>query len=140
MLIRETRLRVRYGETDQMGYVYYGNYPLYYEVGRVETLRDLDIVYRDMEQNYGIMMPVMSMEIKYLRPAKYDDLITIKTIIEEFPEKEINFRFELYNEKGKLLNTGKVTLCFIHMETNKRVSFPEELANKIRPYFERENQ
>lgn len=140
MLVSETKIRVRYGETDQMGYVYYGNYPLYYEVGRVEALRELGIVYRDMELNYGIMMPVISMEIKYLRPAKYDDLVTIKTIVEEIPDKEIHFRFELYNEKGKLLNTGKVTLCFIQMDINKRVSFPEDLTNKIKSCFETKDQ
>lgn len=140
MLINETKIRVRYGETDQMGYVYYGNYPLYYEVGRVETLRELGIVYREMEINYGIMMPVMSMDVKYLRPARYDDLITIKTIVEEIPDKEIHFKFELYNEKGKLLNTGKVSLCFIQKDTNRRVAFPEDLRSKIKLYFERKNQ
>ena len=81
----ETQLRVRYGETDQMGYLYYGNYAQFYEVGRVETMRSLGMSYKTLETDYGILMPVMSMQVRYVRPAFYDDLLTIKTTIRHFP-------------------------------------------------------
>lgn len=139
MFIKETRIRVRYGETDQMGYVYYGNYPLYYEVGRVEALREIGIVYKNMERDFNVMMPVMSMEIKYLRPAKYDDLLTVKTSIRKMPDRDIVFHFEIYNEELKLLNTGQVKLCFIDITTNQRVNFPSALRNKLYSCFEEEN-
>ncbi len=139
MFIKETKIRVRYGETDQMGYVYYGNYPLYYEVGRVEALREIGIVYKDMEREYNVMMPVMSMEVKYLRPAKYDDLLTIRTSLKEMPVRDIIFHFEIFNEESKLLNAGHVKLCFVDITTNQRVDLPLELGKKLHPYFEREN-
>lgn len=139
MFIKETKIRVRYGETDQMGYVYYGNYPLYYEVGRVEALREVGIIYKNMENTFNIIMPVMSMEVKYLRPAKYDDLLTVRTSIRKMPCSDIVFYFEIYNEEYKLLNTGQVKLCFVDITTNKRVNLPLELGNKLRSYFEKEN-
>ena len=124
MYISETNIRVRYGETDQMGYVYYGNYTLYYEVGRVEALRQLGFSYRDMEAK-GIMLPVLSLQVKYIRPAFYDDLLTVKTIIKELPQTKIHFHYEVYNEKKELLNTGETTLVFINMESGKPCAAPD---------------
>jgi len=135
MYTHVTSLRVRYAETDQMDIVYYGNYAQYFEVGRTECIRELGFTYKTMEE-MGIRMPVVEMEVHYLRPAHYDDLITIKTILKELPaDHSISFYNEVYNEKGKLLTTGKVTLFFINIETGKRASMPETLREKLLPYF-----
>ena len=130
MYSSETKIRVRYAETDQMGYVYYGNYAQYYEVGRVEALRQLGMSYKDMEQN-GIMLPVLSYSIKYFKPAFYDEELTIKTIIKDIPGARIVFEYECFNEKGILLNKGETTLVFINKETNKPISAPADFVNLL---------
>ncbi len=127
--------RVRYAETDKMGYLYYGQYPKYYEIGRVEMLRSLGMSYREMEDELGVMMPVTSLEIRYLRPAYYDELITIRTKLLKLPETRIQFHVELYNEAGKLLNAGKVRLAFVDVKTGKTVTASEALLEVLRPYF-----
>lgn len=132
----ETQLRVRYGETDQMGYLYYGNYAQFYEVGRVETMRSLGMSYKTLETDYGILMPVMSMQVRYVRPAFYDDLLTIKTTIRHFPEKSITFYSEIFNEQKKLINGGEVKLCFVDAATKKTIPVPEVISNPLLPYFE----
>lgn len=130
-----TQIRVRYGETDQMGYLYYGNYALYYEVGRTDAIRSLGFTYREMEAR-GVIMPVAELNIKYLRPALYDDLITIKTILKVMPtEHKIQFHSELYNEKEELLNVGVTTLAFIDATTKKRAGMPAALREKLEPFF-----
>jgi acyl-CoA thioester hydrolase len=131
----ETQVRVRYGETDQMGYVYYGRYAEYYEVGRVETIRSLGVSYKSLESEHGIWLPVVSLEIRYLRPAKYDDLLTIRTSIREFPDTHITFHVEVLNEKGKLLNSGRVRLCFLDAASGKVVDMPAVVASPLRGYF-----
>ncbi|NCT95160.1 MAG: acyl-CoA thioesterase [Chitinophagaceae bacterium] len=131
-----TTVRVRYAETDQMDIVYYGNYAQYFEVGRAESIRDLGFTYKKMEE-MGVHMPVVQLEVRYLRPAHYDDLITIKTMLKSLPEDhEITFYNEVYNEKNKLLTTGKVTLYFINSETGKRTQMPEALKAALLPYFQ----
>lgn len=131
-----THIRVRYGETDQMGYLYYGNYALYFEVGRTDAIRELGLTYKEMEEN-GIIMPVAEVNIKYIRPALYDDLITVKTIIKELPiGSKIDFHTELYNEKGKLLNVGVTTLAFYDPVKKKTVEMPELLRSRLMPFFE----
>ncbi|BDQ11300.1 acyl-CoA thioesterase [Sediminibacterium sp. TEGAF015] len=130
-----TTVRVRYAETDQMNIVYYGNYAQYFEVGRAECIRALGFTYREMEE-MGIRMPVVAMESRFLRPARYDDLISIKTILKILPEAhEICFEHEVYNENKKLLTTGKVTLYFINNVTNKRTGMPARLKETLTPYF-----
>lgn len=136
MYTHETQVRVRYGETDQMNYLYYGNYALYFEVGRTESLRSLGFAYKALEER-GIGLPVIKLESEYLRPAFYDDLITIKTRLEALPMgSEITFISELFNEKGKLLNRGKVTLVFYDMHLKKKTSMPEDLKAALLPFFE----
>ncbi len=131
-----TTLRVRYAETDQMNIVYYGNYAQYFEVGRAECIRELGYTYRQMEE-LGVKMPVVEMQTRYLRPAQYDDLITIKTMLKELPENhEITFHHEVYNESNKLLTTGRVMLYFINSETGKRMPIPGYLREKLAPFFE----
>lgn len=130
-----TTIRVRYADTDQMNIVYYGNYAQYFEVGRTESIRDLGFTYKEMEE-MGVHMPVVAMEARFLRPAHYDDLITVKTILKELPDgHEIVFHQEVYNENKKLLTTGKVTLYFMDSNTGKRSSLPVALREKLTTFF-----
>lgn len=136
MLESTTQIRVRYGETDQMGFLYYGNYALYYEVGRTQMIRELGLSYREME-SAGILMPVTELRIKYLRPARYDDLITVKTTLKEWPrDHKITFDSALYNEQEALLNIGATTLVFLDAASRIKIpSMPDMLADKLKPYF-----
>lgn len=134
MYISETTVRVRYAETDKMGYVYYGNYTHYYEVGRVEAMRQLGTSYKEMEDN-GIMLPVYTCSLKYIKPALYDDLLIIKTVIKELPTLKIIFDYEIYNQKNELINTGNTVLVFIDMSSNRPCRAPESFIEKIKKYF-----
>ncbi len=135
MFIHETHIRVRYGETDQMGYLYYGKYAEYYEVGRAEAIRSLGLSYQIMEKTHRIMMPVMSLQMRYVRPALYDELLTVKTTLRQLPNEFITFHHEIFNEKKKLVNGGSVKLCFVDMETNKSVSAPTYLVEALKGFF-----
>ena len=135
MFIAETNIRVRYAETDQMDVVYYGNYAQYFEVGRAESIRQLGFTYKDMENN-GVMMPVVEMHCKYLRPAHYDDLLTIKTTLRELPtDHRIEFHQEVYNEQKKLLTAGRVVLYFLDIKTKAKTAMPAALHEILAPYF-----
>lgn len=134
MLISETKIRVRYGETDQMGYVYYGNYAQYYEVGRVEALRKLGFSYKEIEKK-GILLPVLDYSIHYNKPAFYDDELTIVTTIKDLPGVRITFHYECFNEQKELLNTGVVTLVFIDKERNKPCSPPDWFMDEVEKHF-----
>lgn len=131
MFISETKIRVRYAETDQMGFVYYGNYPQYYEVGRTEALRSLGTSYKDLEE-FGVMMPVIDMNVKYIKSGRYDDLLTIRTTVHEVPETRMKFTYEIFNEAGVLLNIGETTLIFLSKERNRPVRCPEWMQNLFR--------
>lgn len=131
MYIHETKVRVRYAETDQMGYVYYGNYAQYYEVGRVEALRNLGWSYRQIEES-GVILPVLEFKIKYIKPAYYDDELTIKTIIKTLPAVRITFEYECYNGINELLNIGETTLVFINRLTNKPCAAPAAFAEALK--------
>jgi acyl-CoA thioester hydrolase len=136
MFITTTDIRVRYGETDQMGYLYYGNYALYYEVGRAEAIRSLGFTYAELEKQ-GIIMPVAELNVKYLRPVYYDDLITIKTILKTLPvDHKIQFHSELYNQEGKLLNLGVTTLVFLHADTKQKYGMPPIMMERLAPFFQ----
>ncbi|MBO6497596.1 MULTISPECIES: acyl-CoA thioesterase [Roseivirga] len=135
MYVAETQVRVRYAETDQMGYAYYGNYATYYEVGRVEALRQLGFQYKEMEEN-GIMMPVTDLKCKFLKPARYDELITIRVIIKALPSVRMYFYYEVLDADGNKLNEGETTLVFINMSSNRPCKAPEYLLKKLSPYFE----
>ncbi len=135
MYSAETTIRVRYAETDQMGVVYHGHYFQYFEVARVESMRQIGLSYADIER-MGIIMPVVEVQCRYLRPALYDDLLTLKVMVKELPlHHKIQFHQEAYNEKGELLATGQVTNYFIEAKTMKRTVIPEELRLKLQPYF-----
>jgi len=135
MYTSETQIRVRYAETDQMDVVYYGNYAQYFEVGRVESIRQLGLSYKNMELD-GVILPVVELTIKYLRPAHYDDLLTIRTTIREIPvDHRILFHQEVYNEQGKLLTAGKVLLYFLKKDTKEKTKIPDYLEEKLAPWF-----
>ncbi|NGM72356.1 acyl-CoA thioesterase [Sphingobacterium sp. SGL-16] len=135
MFVHEEKVRVRYAETDQMGYVYYGNYAAYYEVARTEMLRKRGFSYKELEE-MGVMMPVLEMNIKYIQPAKYDELLTIKVIIREKPAVRIKFEYEVYNEAGTLLNTGTTQLVFVDMAKNRPCKAPDVFMKQMEPYFD----
>ncbi len=134
MFSHETKIRVRYGETDQMGYMYYGNYAEFYEVARVEMLRSLGMTYRSMEED-GVMMPVLEMRCKYLKPALYDQEITIRTTIQKMPGVRIHFKYEFFNEEGEFIHEGETSLVFIDMKKNKPCMAPPNFLNRLKPLF-----
>jgi acyl-CoA thioester hydrolase len=135
MFAAETQIRVHYALTDQMGVVYHGHYAQFYEIGRAEWLRKLDYSYKDVEA-MGIIMPVVDIHSRFLRPAKYEDLITVKTTLKELPvHHKIVFHHEIYNEQDALLNTGDVILYFMQQKEMKRCEMPAELREKLDPYF-----
>lgn len=134
MYTSKTTVRVRYGETDQMGYVYYGTYAMYYEVGRVESLRQLGVTYKEIEA-MGIIMPVLENKSKYLLPARYDELLTIVTTIKEKPGVKILFTYDIFNEENKLINQGETLLAFIDRKTNKPCKPPEVMARVLATFF-----
>lgn len=137
MLISETQIRVRYGETDKMGYVYYGNYPLFYEVGRTEMIRKMGWSYRKMEEE-GIMLPVLSLNSKYIKPAFYDDVLTVKTTMRKIPGVRIHFEYEVFNEKNETINVGDTTLVFVNARTMKPMEAPPDFLDDLKKYFNEE--
>jgi acyl-CoA thioester hydrolase len=134
MYITEIKIRVRYGETDRMGYVYYGNYAEYFEVARVEALRNLGFSYKKLEDE-GIMLPVITYSVKYHRPAFYDDELTIKVTIKEIPMARISFDYAVYNEKDELTTTADTTLVFIDRTSNKPCPAPEDFLLALKKFF-----
>lgn len=129
------QIRVRYAETDQMNVVYHANYATYFEVARTESIRKLGFTYREMEA-MGIEMPVTEITMTYLRPARYDDLLTVETVLRELPDNHvISFHQEIFNEKKKLITSGKVTLFFLDRVTKRRTVMPEILRDKLKAYF-----
>lgn len=130
------QVRVRYSETDQMGYVYYGNYTQYFELGRVEAMRAMGIRYADLENKHKIWMPVVSMQVRYLRPARYDELLDIHTCVKEPHNDQIRFDTEIYNEEQKLLNAAHVILCFWDAQAGKKISIPDFVLQQMKNYFE----
>lgn len=130
MVKDEIKVRVRYAETDRMGYVYYGNYATYFEVARVELLRKLGFNYIDLEDS-GIALPVADMSIKYIKPAFYDQLLTVRTTITEAKGVRIKFCYETFNDAEELINSAETTLVFISTSTNRPCAIPEDLSRAI---------
>ena len=135
MYVTETQIRIHYALTDQMGVVYHGHYAEFYEIGRAEAMRHLGFTYKDIEA-MGIIMPVVDIHSRFLRPAKYDDLITVKTTLSELPaHHKVVFHSEIFNEQGALLNTGDVTLYLMEAKNMKRCEMPATLKEKLKKYF-----
>ncbi len=130
MKIDEIQIRVRYGETDQMGVVYHGNYAQYLEIGRIEWLRKLGISYKNMEEN-GVKLPVVSLSINYKKSAVYDDVINVKTQLKNTPTAKIEFEYEITNQNGEILTLASTTLVFIDMKTNRPMKVPQYVLNAI---------
>ena len=139
MIKLETQVRVRYAETDQMGYAYYGHYASYYEIARVEAFRLLGYSYRKLEEDDRIMMPVLEMKTRYHHPAKYDDLIRIELEVPTMPTVRILFKYKLYNQDDILLNTGETMLVFVDAETKKPKRLPEKVLKMFRAFYTEEN-
>ncbi len=130
---QSTKLRVRYGETDQMGYCYYGNYAQYFEVGRVEAMRAVGMSYRKLEES-GIMLPVSEFHVNYLLPAKYDDELTVITNITSVKGARIVFTYEIQNEDGKTISKASTTLVFVSKTTMKPISAPQDFIDLLTNY------
>lgn len=131
MYSSEINIRVRYGETDKMGVVFHGNYPLYYEIGRTELMRSLGLAYRALEGS-GIYMPVLNLNIVYLKPAYYDDVLTLRTSVKYLPTSRIKFYYEIYNDMEELVNEGNTELAFIDKKTGKPRRPPEKLMTILK--------
>lgn len=129
-VVHEHPLRPRYAETDQMGVVYYGNYAMYFEVGRVEMLRELGLSYAEMERT-GTMLPVVHMSIDYKRGARYDEPLILRTELREIPSRKISFYHTLLDQEGNVLVTGNVVLVFVDTSTFRPKRCPEDLERAI---------
>jgi acyl-CoA thioester hydrolase len=130
----ETIIRVRYGETDRMGYMYYGHYPEYFEVSRTDMIRSLGLSYREIEDS-GIIMPVKSLKVDYKTPALYDELLTVKSCLKTLPEIKLDIDYEIYNEKQQLVCTGNTVLAFVDVKTRRPKRAPEFFLKAVRKYF-----
>jgi acyl-CoA thioester hydrolase len=127
-------IRVRYVETDQMGYVYHGHYATYYEVGRVETFRAFGFPYKELEEQ-GVMMPIFEQNVRFRQPSRYDDVLTVRSIIEAMPDTRMVVKGEIYQPEGKLINQSLTTLVFVNRQTLKPLRCPAKLAEILTPYF-----
>lgn len=131
----QNQIRIHYALTDQMGVVYHGHYAQFYEIGRTEALRSLGITYKNVEAT-GVIMPVVEIHNRFLRPARYDDLITVVTTLKEMPvHHKIVFHSEIYNEQNELLSIGTVTLYFMNAVTMKRCEMPEMIKERVKDFF-----
>lgn len=134
MFTSKTTIRVRYAETDKMGVVYHGNYAQYLEVARTDALRQVGLSYKSFEDN-GVMMPVLSIQCKFLKSAYYDDELTIITTIKQLPKVRIHFHYEIYNPSNELITKAEVELVCIDMETKKLITAPAVLTQALAPFF-----
>ena len=136
MYSHEIEIRVRYGEVDMMGYLYYGYYSFYYEQARVETMRSLGISYKRMEE-LGFLLPVRDLHIKFIKPAYYDDVVRIKTMIKKMPAVRHDFHYEMYNAQQELINEADTTLVYLDAVSRKPIQCPEFVKELIRPHIEK---
>ncbi len=134
MFSAEVQIRVRYAETDQMGMVYYGNYSTYYEVARVEALRAAGFRYKELEEE-GIIMPVLENHSKFIQPASYDELLTVRVIIKKLPGVKTTFNYEFINESGDMIHEGETMLAFLDASTRRPCRPPKHLLTILKPYF-----
>lgn len=134
MFTCDITLRIRYGETDQMGYVYYGRYAEFFEIGRTELMRRLGFAYKELESR-GILLPVSGMSVKYIRPAVYDELITIRTTLRKLPTARVTFHTEIFNQAGDLLNEAECHLVFTDVKTRRPTRPPQDMMNALQPFF-----
>lgn len=131
MIRHDFTMRVWYRDTDQMGIVHHSNYLGYYEAARSDMLRALGMSFAEVEKQ-GIMMPVLEVRSRYLRPARYDELLTVRITLREMPAARITFDYEIFNERAELLNTGTTVLGFIHSDTRRPCRCPEWFLDLLR--------
>ena len=134
MIVSEEKIRVRYDEVDKMGYLYHGNYAGYFHVGRTELLRKLGISDKQLESQ-NLILPVIEMNTKYLKPVLYDEIITLKTYLNELPKTRIKFYYEIFNEKGDLVNEANSSLVFVDNYKRKPMRIPQNILKKLESYF-----
>ena len=134
MLTHETKLRVQYYETDQMGVVHHSNYIRYFEIGRTEMMSRINLSYKDMEDS-GTVMPITNVEVRYCYPAHYDEIICVRSFVKELPKARMTFYYEIYNEAGKLLADGNTTLAFLNKETGRPQRVPEMMVKAMEKYL-----
>lgn len=134
MYISKTKIRVKYADVDSMGVVYHGNYAQYFEAGRAEAFRNLNYTYKNFEAD-GFALPVVEMKTKYLKPAKYDDLLTITTIIKSLPTRKLTIFNEIHNEKMELLTIGEINFIFVKSKNMSLISAPEKFKSILLPFF-----
>lgn len=134
MFTEEVKIHVRYAETDQMGYVYYGNYAIYFEVARVEAMRAIGFSYKEMEDR-GIMMPVLELKNEFKSPGRYDEELTIKISVPEMPTLRIKFVYDVRGEDGRQVCLGETTLVWVKKDSSRPVRMPEELVKLLEPHF-----
>lgn len=134
MYCTESMIRVRYGETDRMGYLYYGNYPEYFEVARTDMIRSLGLSYREIEDS-GIIMPVRSLKVDYKLPAKYDELLKVKSCLNKLPEVKLDIDYEMYNEAGAMICTGNTVLAFVDAKSRRIRRAPDFFMQAVSKYF-----
>ena len=135
MYSSDTQIRVRYAETDQMGYVYHGNYAAYFEVARTEAFRCLGISYKELEAD-GVGMPVGELRTRFRRPARYDDLLTVRLLLRQPAEgARVLFEYEIYNEAQELLTEGHTLMVFVSTSNGRPVPMPASIQAKLAPYF-----
>jgi len=135
MFCCESQIRVRYGETDRMGYMYYGHYPEYFEVSRTDMIRALGMSYKDIEDQ-GIIMPVRSLKVDYKIPALYDEVLTVKSCLKSMPETRLDIDYEIFNAKNQLVCTGNTVLVFVDVKTRRPRRAPEFFVNAVRVHFQ----
>jgi acyl-CoA thioester hydrolase len=136
MIITETKIRVYYQDTDKMGVVYYGNYARYYEIGRTEMIRDMGFTYKQMEE-LNILLPARSLKINYFKSAYYDELLTVRTIVDTIPKVKFPIKTEIYNESGELINSGETVLAFFSALTNKPIAAPQFFTDEMIRIFQK---
>ncbi|WP_131539853.1 acyl-CoA thioesterase [Pedobacter nototheniae] len=135
MFVHETKVKVRYAETDQMGVVHHANYALYYEIARTECFEACSgITYASMEAD-GVMLPILELQSKYLKPALYNQVLTVKSIVKELPTVRLKVDYEIYNEDNQLINIGHTTLVFVDKETRKPCHPPQNFMDGVNQYF-----
>lgn len=134
MIENNTSFKIRYAETDQMGYAHHGNYAQYFEIGRLELLHELGISYKKMEEE-GLILPVYSINTRFIQPAKFDDTVRLRTILKEIPTARITFEYEIYNAENKKISTGETVLVFVDTQKNRPIKIPQNLLSKIMDKF-----
>jgi acyl-CoA thioester hydrolase len=134
MYCTETMIRVRYGETDRMGYLYYGHYPEYFEVSRTDMIRSLGLSYKEIE-DLGIIMPVRSLKVDFKIPALYDEILLVKSCLNKLPEVKLDIDYAIYNQQNKLICTGNTVLAFVDAKTRRPRRAPDFFLKEVRKYF-----